>query len=201
MAKAPARTASPSPSPSVKSIIALSPKPSEEATASPSPTSWKNASKVTHDSIFNALQDLPNAAFSIPINNKTVRDINVNEDADGYSIKIEVNPGDFYDEKDFVKKSGGSLLVYSKVLLENPSVYSITVLSKINTVSDQEKFALQLSWTKKEAANENIDELLDQMFGDITIPFRVARNYSIDSDIYNELDSNDFPIEDSKYNL
>lgn len=96
---------------------------------SPPPFNWSTA-EVSEETVKQALKGKVGGAFSIPVTENTIRKIVVNYFGEKNNmVYIVVNPGDFWDEKDFVKKSGGSLLEYSKILgsseslVEKPSMY------------------------------------------------------------------------------
>lgn len=191
-------TSPPSPSPSVKSIIALSPKPSTAAKTSPSPEAfnWATA-EVNEENVREALKDNVGAAMAIVVNDDTFRKFTSSEDTKGAYVEITVNPGAFGDQKDFVKRAGGSLLAYSKVLFENPDVYEISVNALVDNVGGGENPGVYISWRRENAEGVDLDAALDNMFGEISIPYGLARKYSIQNDLYSGLKDFELPAENN----
>ncbi|ANY68780.1 hypothetical protein BBD42_21640 [Paenibacillus sp. BIHB 4019] len=183
-------------SPSPKSIMITSPNPSLEPTPSPSPTAtpfdWATA-EVTEDNVRQALEGNVGAPFAIPVKDETFRKFVSSYDEKGEYIEITVNPGIFTDEKDFVKKAGGSLIEYSKFLFENPEVYEITVNALINDVAGGENEGVSISWRRDEAERIDYDIVLESMFGDYTIPYGLARKYSLQKELYEGLADFELP--------
>lgn len=160
------------------------------APSDPKPTelvfNWHSA-EVTEENVRLALENNVSTAMAIPIKEETFRRFTTSEDLEGQYIELTINPGTFGDEKDFVKKAGGSLIAYSKILFENPDVYEVSLDVKIDNVGGGENDGVYISWRRDQAENVDYDSVLDNMFGDFTIPYTLARKYRIDSSIYDKL--------------
>lgn len=153
---------------------------------------WKTA-EVNEENIKKALTDNVGAAMAIPLSEKTFRKFVSSMDTKGTYVEITVNPGLFGDEKDFVKKAGGSLIAYSKVLFQNPDVYEVSVVANIDNVGGGENQGVYISWRRNQAEGVDYDKVLDDMFGDITIPYQMARKYSIQKELFEGLTDFDLP--------
>jgi hypothetical protein len=166
--------------------------PTVSATPTPAPFDWKTA-EVNEENVKEALGDV-GGAFSIPVNDDTLRKIVVNNYGDkNIMVYIVVNPGAFWDEKDFVKKSGGSLVDYSKILFENEQVYEVVVKTMIDNVGGGENPGVDISWRRDQTEGVDYEAVMDNMFGDISIPYQLARHYSIPKEIYDKLKDFDLP--------
>ncbi|MBT2761894.1 hypothetical protein [Paenibacillus sp. ISL-20] len=152
---------------------------------------WHSAD-VSEDNVRLALENNVGAAMAIPIKDETFRKFTSSEDLEGQYIELTINPGTYWDEKDFVKKAGGSLIAYSKILFENPEVYEVSLDVKIDNGGGGENDGVYISWRRDQAENVDYDSVLDNMFGDFTIPYTLARKYRIDSRLYDKL--GDIPI-------
>ncbi|QOS81005.1 hypothetical protein JNUCC31_09095 [Paenibacillus sp. JNUCC31] len=174
------------------------PEPIPEPKADPEPVKpafkWVTA-EVTEENVRKALLDNVGGAFAIPLTDETFRKFVSSPDVYGERVELTINPGTFWDEKDFVKKAGGSLIAYSKILLDNPNIYEVCIDVKIDNAGGGENNAVYLSWRRDQAEKVDMDQVLDNMFGDYTIPFQLARNYRIQDDIYNELEKFSLPKE------
>lgn len=168
------------------------PEPSPSAGPSAAPFDWATA-EVSEGNVKQALKSNVGAAFAIPVEDETFRKFVSSFDDKGEYLAITVNPGIFADEKDFVKKAGGSLVAYSKILFENPEVYEITVNVLINDVAGGENEGVSISWRREEAERIDYDIVLESMFGDYTIPFKLARKYSVQNALYEELTNFELP--------
>ncbi|EHS56869.1 hypothetical protein P4H71_22725 [Paenibacillus kribbensis] len=157
---------------------------------------WATA-EVNEENVRHALKDNVGAAMAIPLTDETFRRYGASSDLKGEYIEITVNPGLFLDEKDFVKKAGGSLIAYSKVLFQNPRVYEVSVSTNIDNVGGGENDAVYISWRRDQTKGVDYDKVLDNMFGDYTTPYQLARKYSIQPDIYRKLESFGLPKENN----
>ncbi|MGP0579211.1 hypothetical protein ACTP13_19690 [Paenibacillus peoriae] len=158
--------------------------------------SWADA-EVSEKNVRRALKDNVGAAMAIPLTDETFRKYASSSDLKGEYIEITINPGLFLDEKDFVKKAGGSLIAYSKVLFQNPKVYEVSISTHIDNVGGGENDAVYISWRRDQAKGLDYDKVLDNMFGDYTIPYQLARKYSIQPEVYNKLKKFDLPKENN----
>ncbi|WP_339260147.1 hypothetical protein MKZ12_09805 [Paenibacillus sp. FSL R5-0713] len=183
------------PAPQVEVINTAAPV-NEEATPEPEPVEpafdWATA-EVTEENVRKALLDNVGGAFAIPITDDTFRKFASSSDLKGEYVELTVNPGTFWDEKDFVKRAGGSLIAYSKILFQNPKVYEVSVDVKIDNVVGGENDAVYISWRRDQAEKLDADTILDNMFGDYTIPFQVARKYRLTKEIYDKLEKFELP--------
>lgn len=169
----------------------------EETTPEPKPEpafDWTTA-EVNEENVRKALEDSVGAAMAIPLTDETFRRYASSADLKGEYVELTVNPGTFWDTKDFVKRAGGSLIAYSKVLFQNPDVYEVSVDVKIDNIGGGENDAVYISWRRDQAEKLNADTLLDNMFGDYTIPYQVARKYYITKELYDRLEKFDLPRE------
>ena|GEM_PF-3506481 len=153
---------------------------------------WTSA-EVTEDNIKKALKDNVGAAMAIPLTDDSFRKFVTSADTKGEYVEITINPGMFADYKDFVKRAGGSLIAYSKVLFENSQVYEVSLNVLIDNVGGGENDGVYISWRREQAEGVDYDAILDNMFGDYTIPYQLARKYSIQKDIYEELEEFELP--------
>lgn len=156
---------------------------------------WATAD-VNEENIRKALSEGIPAAMAIPLKDNTFRKFVSSEDLNGQYIELTINPGLFADEKDFVKRAGGSLIAYSKILFQNPHVYEVSLVVNIDDVAGGENQGVYISWRKEQAKGVDYDKVLDNMFGDISIPYSLARKYSIQTELYNGL--KDFPMPQNK---
>lgn len=169
---------------------------SKESEPSEKPFDWKTE-EVNEENVRKALEEGVTSALAIKITDKTFRKVVSSSDTKGEYLEITVNPGDFWDEKDFVKRSGGSLVAYSKVLFENPAVYEVSINVKINNVGGGENNGVYLSWRRDNVKGLNFDTVLDNTLGDYSVPFSLVRKYSIQDDIYEKLKNFDLPSENN----
>ncbi|GIP53102.1 hypothetical protein [Paenibacillus vini] len=153
---------------------------------------WANA-EVTEENVKKALEDNIGAAMAIPLTEERFRKFVTSADAQGEYVEITLNPGIFADYKDFVKRAGGSLIAYSKVLFENPQVYEVSLNVLIDNVGGGENNGVYISWRRDQVADVDYDAVLDNMFGDYTIPYQLARKYNIQKDIYDGLEEFNLP--------
>ncbi|OMF70874.1 hypothetical protein BK142_23435 [Paenibacillus glucanolyticus] len=58
---------------------------------------------------------------------------------------------------------------------------------KMDNVGGGENNGVYISWRRDQADGVDYDSVLDNMFGDFTIPFTLARKYRINSSIYDKL--------------
>lgn len=186
--------ASESSAPAVHSTPAPTPRPSMSMVKKTEPPfNWTTA-EVNEENVRKALSTGIGAAMSVPLTDDTFRGFVSNLYGEGRYVTITINPGMFADEKDFVKRVGGSLIAYSKILFDNPEIYDVTLVANIDNVAGGEnKNAVFLTWNRKQAEGIDFDDVLDNMFGDISIPYQLARKYSIQKDIYDNLRDFDLP--------
>jgi len=142
---------------------------------------------VTEERAKKVLEGNVGAAYAITVKDETFRKIAMTYDTKGAYLEITVNPGMFADEKDFVRRAGGSLIAYSKILFSNPEVYEVSVNALIDNVGGGENDGVYISWQRDQAKDIDYDTVLDNMFGDYTIPYQLARKYSIQTDLYDKL--------------
>lgn len=162
-------------------------------TAKPEPQfDWASAD-VTEENVKKALKDNVGAAMAIPLTDERFRKFVTTSDTNGEYVEITLNPGMFADYKDFVKRAGGSLIAYSKVLFENPQIYELSLNVLIDNVGGGENDGVYISWRRDQAEGVDYEAVLDNMFGDYTIPYQLARKYSIQKDIYNGLEDFELP--------
>ncbi|MFD2332269.1 hypothetical protein ACFSR7_23690 [Cohnella sp. GCM10020058] len=163
-----------------------SPSPSEAAKPTEAPFDWVTA-ELTEENVRKALADGISIGSAFPVNDDTVRKIVANDWGKDSLIYVVVNPGFFLDEKDFVKRSGGSLIAYSKILFENPNVAEVSVQTRIDNVGGGENRAVDISWRRENIEGVDPDKALDDLMGDYTIAYQLARAYSIDKELYDAL--------------
>jgi hypothetical protein len=186
------------PKPSATKVVAepeRSASPSEETQEPTVPSEsydWSTV-EVTEERVRKALEGNVGAAYAISVKDETFRKIAMSSDTKGAYIEITVNPGMFADEKDFVRRAGGSLLAYSKILYSNPEVYEVSVNVLIDNVGGGENDGVYLSWQREQAKDIDYDAVLDNLFGDYTIPYQLARKYAIQTDLYDKLPEFDLP--------
>jgi hypothetical protein len=72
-------------------------------------------------------------------------------------------------------------------------VYEVSIDVKIDNVVGGENDAVYISWRRDQAAKVDADTILDNMFGDYTIPFQVARKYNLTKEIYDKLEEFELP--------
>jgi hypothetical protein len=178
--------------PVVESVVRLKETKEEDAPV----FDWSKA-EVNEKNVREALKDTGHAAVSIMLTDTTFRKFVYSEDDKGKYIDITVNPGMFGDVKDFVRKSGGSLLAYSKILFENPEVYEVSISTKMDNVGGGENDGVYISWRREQTEGIDYDKALDNMFGDYTIPYALARKYYIPRDIYERLPEPSIPMENN----
>ncbi|USB32534.1 hypothetical protein [Paenibacillus sp. YPG26] len=152
---------------------------------------WSKAD-VTEENVRKALANEV-TAVSIPLNETTFRRFAASSDTTGEYIEITVNPGAFWDSKDFVKIDGGSLIAYSKILFNNPKVYEVSVSVNIDNVSGGENDGVYISWRREQVKDVDLEKVLDNVIGDYTVPYQLARKYSIQKELYDSLESFDLP--------
>lgn len=157
---------------------------------------WATA-EVNEENIRKALSEGVPAAMAIPLKDSTFRKFVSSEDLNGEYIELTINPGTFADSKDFVKKAGGSLIAYSKILFQNQKIYEISLVVNIDNVAGGENQGVYISWRREQAKDVDYDKVLDNMFGDISIPYSLARKYSIQSELYNDLSDFSLPKENN----
>jgi len=158
----------------------------ESAEPSETPYDWSTV-EVTEERAKKVLEGNVGAAYAITVKDETFRKIAMTYDTKGAYLEITVNPGMFADEKDFVRRAGGSLIAYSKILFSNPEVYEVSVNALIDNVGGGENDGVYISWQRDQAKDIDYDTVLDNMFGDYTIPYQLARKYSIQTDLYDKL--------------
>ncbi|WP_372629257.1 membrane lipoprotein lipid attachment site-containing protein [Cohnella sp.] len=158
----------------------------ETAESSEPPYDWSTV-EVTEERARRALEGNVGAAYAITVKDETFRKIAMTYDTKGAYLEITVNPGMFADEKDFVRHAGGSLIAYSKILFSNPEVYEISVNVLIDNVGGGENDGVYISWQRDQAKDIDYDAVLDNMFGDYTIPYQLARKYSIQTELFEGL--------------
>lgn len=152
---------------------------------------WTKAD-VTEENVRKALANEV-TAVSIPLNEATFRKFTTNSDISGEYIEITINPGAFWDSKDFVKKAGASLIAYSKILFKNPKVYEVSVSAKIDNVGGGENDGVYISWRREQVEGKDLERVLDNVIGDYTTPYQLARKYSIQKELYDSLENFDLP--------
>ncbi len=150
------------------------------------PYDWSTV-EVTEERAKKALEGNVGAVYAITVKDETFRKIAMTYDTKGAYLEITVNPGMFADEKDFVRRAGGSLIAYSKILFSNPEVYEVSVNVLIDNVGGGENDGVYISWQRDQAKDIDYDTMLDNMFGDYTVPYQLARKYSIQTDLYDKL--------------
>lgn len=175
----------PTPSPSERA-----PEPSVEATPA---FDWATA-EITEENVRKALEGNVGAPMAIPITDKTVRKIVANDWEENSLVFVTVNPGVFYGEKDFVKRSGGSLIAYSKILFENPKISEVAVKTMIDNVGGGENRAVDISWRRADIDGLDLSVLLENMLGDYTIPYQLAHFYLNEKDLYGALPEFGLPM-------
>jgi hypothetical protein len=154
---------------------------------------WSKA-EVTEENVKKALSTVKeDAVTTIGFNDKVFRKYVDIPDAKGHYPSVNIKQDDFLDEKDFVRRAAGTFLAYSRVMFQNPQVYEFSITFLIdasNALGEKKEIeGVWLSWRRDNVKDIDWDKLLDSdnFVLNYRKPYQLARQYTINKDLYDKL--------------